>query len=134
MRVDSCRVLGVVAVLGLTAMAPAPASAHSPQPTSAKAAKVPESGRIVVVGKEFQFMPDAIRVEKGQEVTVVFRNEGQLSHNLTIPDLGLNTATIQTGAQDTLHFTAKEAGAYPFWCTVPGHKEAGMKGKVDVSQ
>ncbi|WP_018719139.1 cupredoxin domain-containing protein [Arhodomonas aquaeolei] len=93
---------------------------------------VPESGHITVVGKEFQYSPSRIHVEKGQHVTLVFKNAGALSHNLTIPKLGLKTETIQGGATDTIEFTAKKAATYPFWCTVPGHKQAGMTGGVEV--
>lgn len=99
-----------------------------------KAVDVPADGRVTVVGKEFQYSPNAIRVEKGQQVTIVFRNEGALSHNLTIPKLAVRTDTIQSGATDTIEFTAKEAGTYAFWCTVPGHKQAGMTGEVSVNK
>lgn len=97
-----------------------------------EAVGVPDNARITVVGNEFQFSPHAIHVEKGQQVTVVFRNEGALSHNLTIPNLRVHTETVQSGGTDTIEFTAKKAGTYPFFCSVPGHKQAGMTGEVNV--
>lgn len=131
----SCAGSGRAAALSLVVLLATPvASAHGPRAASASPADVPASGRIVVVGTEFMFSPDAIRVNQGQEVTIVFRNEGRLSHNLTIRELGVHTDTIQSGAQDTVHFVARQTGTYPFWCTVPGHKEAGMTGTMKVTE
>jgi uncharacterized cupredoxin-like copper-binding protein len=124
--------LAAMGGLALALSPAAPATAHQHQTTSDPPVEVPASGKITVVGKEFKFLPSAIRVEKGQHVIIVFKNEGRLSHNLTIPDLGLHTATIQSGAQATIEFTAKQTRTHAFWCAVPGHKQAGMIGKINV--
>lgn len=108
------------------------AAAHGSDVSSGQIVDVPASGKITVIGKEFKFIPDAIRVKKGQHVTIVFKNKGHVSHSLTIPDLGLHTPTIQSGSRATISFTAKDTGVHGFWCTVPGHKQAGMKGEVDI--
>lgn len=110
-----------------------PAAGHELHADTGQTAAVPANGRIVVIGKEFKFIPNAIRVKKGQHVAIVFKNKGKASHNLTIPELGLHTKTIHARSQATLEFTATKAGRYRFWCTVPGHKGAGMKGVVTVS-
>lgn len=112
----------------------APTEGHQAEPRGQEVVEVPGSGRITVVAKEFKFIPHALRVEQGQHVTIVFRNEGSLSHNLTIPNLGLHTDTQQRGATETLEFTAPKAGVYQFWCTVPGHKEVGMTGRLTVAR
>lgn len=128
MRAAPLRKLPVSAlVVTLFATAPMISLARHEQAVTVQA-----SGRVTVVGKEFQFIPNVIRIERGQAVTIVFKDEGALSHNLTIPGLHVRTPTIQSGAQATLHFIAKEAGTFPFWCTVPGHKEAGMRGTVVI--
>jgi uncharacterized cupredoxin-like copper-binding protein len=39
---------------------------------------------------------------------------------------------IEAGQESTLEFKATQAGTYTFYCTVAGHKEAGMMGKLIV--
>jgi uncharacterized cupredoxin-like copper-binding protein len=70
---------------------------------------------------------------KAGAVTIGFANPSPLPHNLTIAQgtkvLGA-TPTFQ-GAAKTL--TLKLApGTYVFYCSVPGHRQAGMEGKLTV--
>lgn len=117
----------------LAVLAAVPATGHEHPGKVRQVAAAPANGNAVtVVATEFKFTPNAIRVREGQAVTIEFKNEGRMSHNLTIPKLGQHTATIQSGTEATLHFTASKTGTFPFWCTVPGHKQAGMVGKVVV--
>jgi len=86
---------------------------------------------ITVVAKEFKFVPNVIHVAKGEDVSLVFKNAGALSHNLTFDGLGgLKTESIQTGATRTLRFTAAKTGDIQFYCSVTGHREAGMHGEL----
>jgi uncharacterized cupredoxin-like copper-binding protein len=45
------------------------------------------------------------------------------------PDLHLPVAM---GTTSSLEFTPTKPGTYEFECTVPGHKEAGMRGTLVV--
>jgi uncharacterized cupredoxin-like copper-binding protein len=70
---------------------------------------------------------------KAGTVTISFANMSPLAHNMTIAEgtkvLGA-TPTFQ-GATKTL--TLKLApGTYVFYCSVPGHRAAGMEGKLTV--
>lgn len=73
---------------------------------------------------------------KAGKVTITFTNASPLSHNLTIqrgtngPVLGA-TPTFQGGSK-TLTLTLKP-GTYTFFCSVPGHRAAGMVGTLKVS-
>jgi uncharacterized cupredoxin-like copper-binding protein len=71
---------------------------------------------------------------KAGTVTISFANTSPLEHNITIAQ-GTNvlgaTPTFQ-GATKTL--TLKLApGTYTFYCSVPGHRAAGMEGTLTVS-
>jgi plastocyanin len=69
---------------------------------------------------------------KAGKVTIDFTNDSQVGHNVQIEgpgdkDLG-GTSTI-TGSSTTATVTIP-AGTYTFYCSVPGHRQAGMQGKL----
>ncbi|HEX5308526.1 MAG TPA: plastocyanin/azurin family copper-binding protein [Solirubrobacteraceae bacterium] len=71
---------------------------------------------------------------KAGKVTVDFSNSSPLSHNVTIESsagktLGA-TPTFQGGSK-TLSLSLKP-GTYKFYCSVPGHRMAGMEGTLVV--
>jgi len=71
---------------------------------------------------------------KAGSVSINFTNTAPLAHNLTIASasgavLGA-TPTFQ-GGSNTLSLNLKP-GTYTFYCSVPGHRQAGMEGKLVV--
>ena len=65
--------------------------------------------------------------------TFTVANQGPSAHNLTIEGPGVDkaaTPTFGSGETKTLTVTLK-TGKYDFFCSVPGHKQAGMN--VDVT-
>jgi plastocyanin len=64
--------------------------------------------------------------------TFTVTNNGPSAHNLTIEGPGLNEPATPTFTSGTQSLTVTLAsGSYEFFCSVPGHKEAGMD--VDVT-
>jgi plastocyanin len=72
---------------------------------------------------------------KAGTVKIAFTNHSPLSHNLTIQK-GTNAAIV--GATPTFQGGTKELslklapGTYTFFCSVPGHRMAGMVGTLTV--
>lgn len=85
-----------------------------------------------IKAKEFRFIPDTLWVTEGTLVSIRFRDVGQLAHNLTIAHYATDTESIPGGTGDTLQFRADTVGTFPFWCDVPGHRQAGMEGVLIV--
>lgn len=56
---------------------------------------------------------------------------GQVFHDLTIDELGLRI-DVDSGQSDTAGLTVEDPGAYAFYCSVPGHGSAGMRGTLMV--
>jgi plastocyanin len=71
---------------------------------------------------------------KAGTVTINFTNMAELSHNVTVESSsGTNEGATPTfsGSSKTLTLTLK-AGTYKFFCSVPGHRMAGMEGTLKV--
>jgi uncharacterized cupredoxin-like copper-binding protein len=62
------------------------------------------------------------------------KNDGHIPHNLVVQGNGVDekTPTIQPGKSATLSVDLKP-GTYDVYCSIPGHKQAGMDAKLTVS-
>jgi plastocyanin len=102
------------------------AAANAPGTSTAlKLAANPE-GQLAYNTKQLQ--------AKAGEVTITMTNMAPEAHNVTIAQgthvLGA-TPTFQGGSK-TLKLDLKP-GTYTFYCSVPGHRQAGMEGTLTVS-
>jgi plastocyanin len=70
---------------------------------------------------------------KAGQVTIAFTNASPLEHNLTVSQGSKVVGATPTfiGGEKTLTLNLKP-GTYTFYCTVPGHRAAGMEGKLEV--
>lgn len=83
-----------------------------------------------VIGTEYSFSPSNINVKAGEQVKITFKNNGKAPHNLIIAGLEIGTKTIGRGQTDVIEFTAPSSGTYAFFCSVSGHRAAGMEGSL----
>jgi mono/diheme cytochrome c family protein len=80
------------------------------------------TGQLAYVTKVAQAPPGPIEVQ--------MPNESGVLHDLVIENTDIKTPQITTGtakAEGTL-----EAGKFTYFCSVPGHREAGMEGELTV--
>lgn len=70
---------------------------------------------------------------KPGEVTIDFDNPSATPHNVVIEEDGKELAGFEaiSEAKETLSADL-EPGTYTFYCSVPGHREAGMEGTLTV--
>jgi uncharacterized cupredoxin-like copper-binding protein len=97
------------------------------------------------------FAPDNIAVKKGEQIRFVIKNEGELTHEFMLatkpendkhavlmqkyPDMehdDPNGKTLETKKNNEVVWKFTKAGEFEFACLIPGHREAGMHGKVVV--
>jgi plastocyanin len=81
---------------------------------------------------EFAFSPTELRMSAGVTTNVEFQNEGSIFHTFTVTDLNLELAA-NGGQTISGALRAVRAGTYEFICSVPGHAQSGMRGRIVVS-
>ena len=87
-------------------------------------------GRVEVVSFDVYFEPDEFSIPADTDVVVSLPNEGAALHNFAIDELGIDV-DIAPGATEEVTINAP-AGEYEYYCNVPGHKQAGMAGELEV--
>lgn len=106
--------------------------------SSAPAAAAPGAGGLTIAANpsgQLKFTKSTLNAKAGK-VTIAFTNASPIAHNITIQQ-GTNgkilgaTPTFQGGTK-TLTLSLKP-GVYTFFCSVPGHRMAGMHGTLTVS-
>jgi nitrite reductase (NO-forming) len=93
-------------------------------------------GKLVFVGEagaiKGQVNPD-LRVPEGKVVQINLVNGDGALHDISVPDFAAKSDQISDkGASTTIVFRATKAGTFEYICTLPGHKAAGMVGKLIV--
>ncbi len=97
-----------------------------------------------------------LEVPANQAVHLTLENSGALEHDFSIREidvrdvhppedeaddhamsedvheLDVHVAAHPNGGRSTVEFTPTESGEYEYYCTVPGHREAGMVGTLVV--
>lgn len=91
----------------------------------------PGAREIRVAGSEFAFSPSEVTVPAGLWVSLVLENRGRQPHDLTLPELGVFLPAAP-GATSATALRVEEPGRYALFCSVPGHREAGMTGLLVV--
>jgi len=64
--------------------------------------------------------------------TITITNNGASQHDFTIDELGIQTKMLNPGESETVTINAP-AGDYTYYCSVPGHRQAGMEGTLTLS-
>ena len=85
---------------------------------------------VAVQEKEFKILPATLTVAHGA-IAFTVKNVGKIPHDLAIQG-GSKTPLINAGQSATLTVTLK-AGSYTLYCSVPGHRAAGMVAKLTVT-
>lgn len=124
--------------------------------TTAESVAVPPV-ELTLVAKDIVYDTNRLEVTVGQPVKLTLHNEGVLEHDFSIMEIahagevaegeaeemaGHDMSHVSeqpevhvaapTGGNNTIEFTPSEPGEYEFFCTVSGHKEAGMVGTLVV--
>jgi FtsP/CotA-like multicopper oxidase with cupredoxin domain len=85
---------------------------------------------------EFTIVPGTIDISAGATATLHVTNQGQVPHQLAVDAGGttVQTSMLQAGMSEDLTLPALKAGSYSAWCSVPGHREAGMTALIRAGE
>jgi nitrite reductase (NO-forming) len=88
----------------------------------------------VGVGGEIEGVVNpTLRVVDGAIVQVALVNNDGIEHDITFPDFKAGTDRVnRKGASSVTVFRADKAGEFAYFCSLPGHRQAGMEGKIAV--
>jgi uncharacterized cupredoxin-like copper-binding protein len=115
----------------------APTTGEETAPTTTGAAPTTGGGETTVENpadsSALRFEKSALEASAGT-VTLVMENPSAIEHNIAVRGQGLDEQgdVVGQGEQSTVTVEL-EPGEYEFYCSVPGHEEAGMKGTLTVS-
>ena len=90
-----------------------------------------EAPLVIVNASEFVFSPANLDLSV-EEFTILINNEGTVAHDFAIEgfeEQGIPYVGLQEGALNTFNL---KPGTYTFYCTVEGHREAGMEGTLVI--
>lgn len=113
------------------------------------------STEITLDAADFSYTPASVTVPAGEPVTLTLKNLSVVEHDFVIEKIDVKSVitkdtgskahhahgeqldvdlhlSAQPGETSVIEFTVSEPGTYTFFCSVAGHKEAGMSGELVV--
>jgi uncharacterized cupredoxin-like copper-binding protein len=146
-------------ILSLAAFAGLPARAHEGEQnySAGRPGDPKKPARAVIVtmketddGKML-FTPSSVSVKKDEQVRFILVNSGRLKHEFMLasiaendkhavlmqkyPDMehdDANGKTLEPGTRTEMVWKFSTPGTFEFACLIPGHRESGMHGAVNV--
>jgi nitrite reductase (NO-forming) len=75
-----------------------------------------------------------LTVHEGEVVQINLINGEGAEHDVVVDQYAARSdRVLGKGASSTLSFTADRPGDFTYFCSVPGHREAGMQGRLEVA-
>lgn len=79
---------------------------------------------------EFSITPASVPAGGSLHVT----NDGSVAHDLAVEEADLATPQLAAGSEEDLALDGLETGSYTIYCTIPGHRDAGMEAPLEVTE
>jgi nitrite reductase (NO-forming) len=123
--------IGFIALLPVLA---ACTSATATKPSDGAASGSATQQLTVKAMDTMKFDPPTLSAKAGQPIQVTLDNTGQLVHDFSVTEgVSQPVKTIAQPSQKAVAtFTIDKPGTYTYFCSQPGHEEAGMKGTLTI--
>jgi len=93
-------------------------------------------GKMVYIGKGGSIdgkINPTLTVHEGDVVQITLINGEGAEHDIVLPELHVSSQRVTSpNASSTLMFHATDIGSFAYFCSIGGHREAGMEGVVKV--
>ncbi len=90
-------------------------------------------GKMVFVDDKGQVNP-ALTASAGDTVEIVLESGEGAEHDLVIPELGVASPKFSAGTgKTTVRFKVPRSGTFTYYCSIPGHRQIGMEGRLLVT-
>jgi plastocyanin/predicted small secreted protein len=90
----------------------------------------PDARPIEVWGSSYAFDPGELTVRAGEDVAIVL-TATDIEHDFTVDEVDAHVSA-EAGETAEGGLRVDEAGTYTYYCSVEGHREAGMEGTLTV--
>jgi uncharacterized cupredoxin-like copper-binding protein len=90
-----------------------------------------KAGTIKVDARNFAFSPKNFKVKAGKKITIALHSKDSV-HDFTIQG-GDTVVEVGGGKTKTGTFKLAKPGKYIFYCSIPGHRAAGMQGTITAN-
>lgn len=112
---------------------PPPDRSVSPAPSPTENSIPPGGPRrtVTVETPGYRYEPTVVVLGPGEAVTIELRNPDTRPHALTVNELSVR---MEAGPGETvrLPLDAPETGSFVMYCSLPGHRQAGHRGRLDI--
>jgi plastocyanin len=117
---------------------PPPPAGPEPPPPAEPAPQPPAAGAETTLENpadpsQLRFSKSTLEARAGQ-ITLVMENPAPIEHNIAVRGEGVDEKGEIVGQGDESRVSVDlEAGEYEFYCSVPGHEQAGMRGTLTIT-
>jgi uncharacterized cupredoxin-like copper-binding protein len=90
------------------------------------------SGGTTVVATEFAFDPSSFTLPADTDVELTLENAGVVEHDIVVEELDDRELVFADAGETVTETVNLPAGSYTIYCSIPGHRDAGMEGSLTV--
>jgi nitrite reductase (NO-forming) len=131
--------LAIAALIGTSIAGPFATAAHAAAPVERKATVKQimlstglVDGRMVYLDAQGKANP-TLRVDVGDTVELTVQSGEGAEHDIVIPELGVHSEHFNAATGPVrVKFKVARPGKFTYYCSIPGHRQVGMEGTLEV--
>jgi uncharacterized cupredoxin-like copper-binding protein len=90
------------------------------------------AGGVTIEATEFAFDPEDFSLPADEATDLTLVNKGVVEHDIVVEELDDVELVFADAGETVTESVTVPAGTYTFYCSIPGHRSAGMEGTLTV--